>query len=160
MKIEAHINEQALEHVDLFREAAALMRGAVVDLQTLTGTLAFYGENRPGPAITIAAVRQTLADIIKGQEEVAAEFDEAADLLDDQVTQQIVDSGHQVDEPSPTVIVVNPQPEPGALEGLIGLLLVAGWIVALVLGTYQLKQWRERLTNPYAHFAECFDGAR
>ena len=99
MKIEAHINEQALEHVDLFREAAALMRGGVVDLKRLTGTLAFYGENGPGPSITIAAIRQTLADFIKGQEEAAAEFDEAADHLDDQVTQQIVDSCHQVDEP-------------------------------------------------------------
>lgn len=159
MKIQVEVNEKALEHVDLFRGAAAIMRGGAVDLKRLTGTLAFYGETGPGPGITITAIRQSLADIIRGQEEAAAEFEETADALDDRVTQQIVDSCQPVDDPSPTLIVVNPQLQPGAFEGILGLLLIAGLIVALVLGAHQLKRWHEQVTTPYAHFAESYVSA-
>lgn len=43
--------------------------------------------------------------------------------------------------------------------GALGV-LITGLIVALVLGDQALKQWRARVTTPYAHFAESYDGAR
>jgi len=43
--------------------------------------------------------------------------------------------------------------------GVLGV-LITGLIVALVLGDQALKQWRARVTTPYGHFAESYDGAR
>ena len=79
--------------------------------------------------------------------------------VDEQALEHVVGSFQQLDDPSPTVIDVNPQPEPRALHGMIVLLILAGLIVAVAFGDHKLKQWHERLTTPYAHFAENYVSA-
>lgn len=79
--------------------------------------------------------------------------------VDEQALEHVVDSCQQVDNPSLIVIDANPRPEPRVLHGMIGLLLLAGLIVAVVVGDHTLKQRRERLTSPYAHFAENYVSA-
>ncbi len=79
--------------------------------------------------------------------------------IDEQALEHVIDSCQQLEDPTPTVIDVNPQPKPRALHGMIGLLVLAGLIVALGFGDHKLKQWHEQLTTPYAHFAENYVSA-
>ncbi|NJR80520.1 hypothetical protein [Sphingomonas corticis] len=160
MKVEIEIDPDEIELGDLFREQAAGLRGSLVDLRRMVGTLGYYGQAGAGATMTLEAIRQSLTVIIEAQGDFADGLDEAAAQIDERTERMIAESWQPRPDPLPPVVIVNPQNEPTAAEGLIGLLLCSGWVVAALMGIHDLKQWRASSVVPATTVMESNHGAR